>query len=102
MQTIGLANDYDRFRIRVCQKERTRRRAEKRSTKGYAWRVRFFSAPLRFSGVLRASLKGGEKKRTLQKHPFGRPFLRTAPSLLPWRTPTEMGDSFSWSEMSLL
>ena len=49
---------------------------------GCFWRVRFFSAPLRFSGVLRANLKGAEKKRTLQKHPFGRPFLRATPSPL--------------------
>ena len=27
-----------------------------------------------------------EKKETLQKHPFGRPFLRTTPSPLLWRT----------------
>ena len=52
------------------------------------WRVRFFSAPLRFSGpssVLRENLKGAEKKRTLQKHPFGQPLLRTTPSPLLWR-----------------
>ena len=30
------------------------------------WRVRFFSAPLRFSSVLRANLNGAEKERTLQ------------------------------------
>ena len=35
-------------------------------------------------GVLRANLKGAEKKRTLQKHPFGQPFIRTTPSLLLW------------------
>ena len=35
---------------------------------------------------LRANLKGAEKKRTLQKHPFGQPFLRTTPSPLLWRT----------------
>ena len=55
--------------------------------KGCFWRVHFFSAPFKFSDVLRASLKGAEKKRTLQKHPFGRPFLRTTPSPLLWRTP---------------
>ena len=37
------------------------------------WRVRFVSAHLRLSAVLRASLKGAETKRTLQKRPFGRP-----------------------------
>ena len=48
-----------------------------------SWRL---SAPLRLSCVLRANLKGAEKKRTLQKHPFGQPFLRTTPSPLLWRT----------------
>ena len=46
-------------------KERRRRRAEKWSSKRVFWRVRFFSALLRFSSVLRANLKGAEKKRTL-------------------------------------
>ena len=32
------------------------------------------------------NLKGAEKKRTLQKNPFGQPFLRTTPSPLLWRT----------------
>ena len=41
--------------------------------------------PLGFSGVLRANLKGAEKKLTLQKHPFGKPFLRTTPFPLLWR-----------------
>ena len=51
-------------------KGRRRRRAEKRS----------------FSSVLRANHKGEERKRTLQKQPFGRPFLRMTPSpLLFWR-----------------
>ena len=46
----------------------------------------FLLYPLKgFSGVLKANLKGAEKKRTLQKHPFGRPFLRTTPSPLLWR-----------------
>ena len=57
-------------------------------SKGSFWRVLFFSAPLRFSGPLslRTNLKGAEKKWTLQKHPFGEPFLRTTPSPLLWRT----------------
>ena len=38
------------------------------------------------SGDLEANLKGPEKKRTLQKHPFGQPLLRTTPSPLLWRT----------------
>ena len=33
---------------------------------GCFWRVRFFSAPLRFSSIVRANLKGAERKRTLQ------------------------------------
>ena len=36
-------------------------------------------------GVLRENLKGAEKKRTLQKHPFGQPFFRTTPVPLLWR-----------------
>ena len=43
--------------------------------------------PLRFSSVLRANFKRAEKKRTLQKHPFGRPFLRTTLSPLLWCAP---------------
>ena len=53
--------------------------------KGCFRRVRFLSAPLRLSCVLRANLKGAEKKRTLQKHPFGQPFVRMTPSPLLWR-----------------
>ena len=40
---------------------------------------------VRFSDVLSANLKGAEKKRTLQKHPFGQTFLRTMLSPLLWR-----------------
>ena len=54
-------------------------------TKRCFWRVHFFSVPLRFSGVSRANLKAAEKKRALQKHPFGQPFLHTTPSPLLWR-----------------
>ena len=53
--------------------------------KGCFWRVSFFSAPLRLALKTPENLKGAEKRRTLQKHPFGQPFLRTTPSLLPWR-----------------
>ena len=49
------------------------------------WRVHFFSAPLRFALKTPENPKGPEKKRTLQKHPFGQPFLRTTPSPLLWR-----------------
>ena len=66
-------------------RERRRRRAEKWSSKRVFWRVRFLSVPLRFSSVLNANLKGAEKKRTLRKHLFERPFLRTTPSPLLWR-----------------
>ena len=52
-------------------KERRSRRAEKRSSKRVFWRVRFFSSHLGFPSVFRANLTGAEKKRTLQKHPFG-------------------------------
>ena len=46
----------------------------------------FLESPfLLCSGVLRENLKGAEKKLTLQKHPFGQPFLRTTPSPLLWR-----------------
>ena len=59
--------------------------------KGCFWRVRFFSAPLRFSLKTpersRENLLGAEKKRTLRKHPFGQPFLRATPSPLLWRAP---------------
>ena len=53
--------------------------------KGCFWRVRFFSAPFRFALKTHENLKGAERKRTLQKHPFGRPLLRTTPSPLLWR-----------------
>ena len=55
--------------------------------KGCFWRVCFLSAPLRFALKALRKLNGAEKKRTLLKHPFGRPFLRTTPSPLPWRAP---------------
>ena len=43
----------------------------------------FLLSLLRFSGVLRANLKGAEKKRTLQKNPFGEPLkVFSAPRLL--------------------
>ena len=75
------SNAFGVLKIQSAPKERRRRRAEKRLSKRVFWRVRFFfSAPLRFAlEVL--------KKRTLQKHPFGQPFLRTTPSPLLWRAP---------------
>ena len=50
----------------------------------------------------RVFLKGAEKKRTLQKHPFGQPFLRTTPSPLLWRAQRfrELGIQ-AWHELCL-
>ena len=78
----------------VCQRMLTSeraKRAEKASCengcpKRYFWRVRFFSAPSSFALEAPENLRGTEKKRTLQQHPFGQPFLCTAPSPLLWRT----------------
>ena len=39
-------------------------------------------AQLRFALKTPENLKGAEKKQTLQKHPFGQPFLCTTPSPL--------------------
>ena len=52
--------------------------------KGCFWRVRCFSALLRFALKTPENLKGAEKQHTLQKHPFGQPFLRAKPSPLLW------------------
>ena len=73
--------------LQSAPKERRRRRAEKRLSKRVCWRVRFFSAPLRFALKTSENLEGAEKKRTIQKHPFGQPFLRTTTSPLLWRAP---------------
>ena len=59
--------------------------AEKRSSKRVFLESPFLLFPLRVFSVLRASLNGAEKKRTLQNHNFGRPFPRTTPSPLLWR-----------------
>ena len=59
-----------KFSMGARQRSWRRRRAEKRLSERAFWRVRSLSAPLRFSDVLRANLKGAEKKRTLQKHPL--------------------------------
>ena len=65
-------------------KERRRRRAEKRLSKRVFLESLFFLCPLKVFRTfqVKANLKGAEKKRTLQKHPFGQPFLRTTPSPL--------------------
>ena len=77
-------------------KERRRRRAGKRLSKRVFLESPFLLCPLKvfrtFQVFLRTNLKGAEKKRTLQKHLFGQPFLRTTPSTLLWRT--LKGDNF--------
>ena len=71
------------------QKERRRRRAQKRLSKRVFLESPFLLCPPKvfrtFQLFSRTNLKGAEKKRTLQKHPFGQPFLRTTPSPLLWR-----------------
>ena len=63
-------------------KERRRRRAEKRSFKRVILESPFLLCPLKVFKCSRASLKGTERKRTLQNHLFGWPFLRMTPSPL--------------------
>ena len=59
----------------VEPKEQRRRRAEKRLSKRASLESPFLLCPLRVFRTsqvfLRTNLKGAEKKRTLQKHPFG-------------------------------
>ena len=62
-------------------KERRRRRAEKRLSKRMFLESPFLLFPppppqgfQDLSDILRTEFKGAEKKRTLQKHPFGQPF----------------------------
>ena len=70
-------------------KERRRHRAEKRLSKRVFLESPFLLCPLKvfkiFQAFLTTNLKGAEKKWTLQKYPFGQPFLRTSPSPLLWR-----------------
>ena len=70
--------------VKKCPiKEWRRRRAEKRSSKMRKWTATSSQlVRLRFSDVL---IKEAEKKRTLRKHPFRRPFPRRTPSPLLWR-----------------
>ena len=68
-------------------KERRRRRAEKRLSKRA-----FLESPFLLC-TLKVFRKEAERKRTLQKHPFGQPFLRTTPSLLLWCTLTKVPQS---------
>ena len=74
-------------------KERRRGRAQKRLSKRVFLESPFLLCPL-YGFLLKhlkdsENLKGAEKKRTLQKHAFGQPFLRTTPSPLLWRPPRE-------------
>ena len=61
-----------------------RGRAEKRLSKRVFLESPFLLCPLKVFLLKHLkgpeNLKGAEKKRTLQKHPFGQPFLRTTPS----------------------
>ena len=90
-------------------------RARQRSGEGVVWRngcpkgcfrrVRFFSAPSRFALKTpemswKPLIKGAEKKRTLQKHPFGQPFLHTIPSPLLWRVMILLWPQYSSYKLS--
>ena len=78
------------FKDGGAPKERRRRRAETWLSKRVFLECPFLLCPLKVFRTLqlflRTNLKGAEKKRTLQKHPFGQPKLRTTPSPLLWRT----------------
>ena len=50
--------------------------------KGCFWRVRFFYCPVKVYPYTPENLRWAEKKRTLQKCPSGRQFLRRTPSPL--------------------
>ena len=52
-------------------------------------------SPLRFALKTSDNLKGAEKKRTLQKHPFAQPFLRMTPSPLLWHARISKISKFS-------
>ena len=95
LEARGLRTPYrlaklpSQFRVRQRSGEGVVRRNG--CPKGCFWRVRFFSAPLSFALKKKQTkcpedLKGAEEKRTLQKRPFGQPFLRTTPSPLLWCT----------------
>ena len=74
-------------RIRARQKSGEGVVRENGRLKGCFWRVRFCSAPVRFA--LKTPENLGREETDSPKHPFGRPFLRTTPSPLLWRTPKE-------------
>ena len=63
---------YQEYLHKVRARQRSGEGEERRNgcPKGCFWRVRFFTAPLRFALETPQSLKGAEKKRTLQKTPF--------------------------------
>ena len=103
---------YSNGAVRI-RSERTRR-AEKWLSKRVFLESPFSSAASRFSGVLISNLKVAEKKRTLQKHPFGQAqhLLRSfgAPPILfmgmvrGWRSPTidQEQAKHSWKISTLL
>ena len=70
------------------------------------WRVRFFTAPLWFSGVLRARLlgEGGQRRLTLQKTPFWTTVSLHDASSAPLAHPPEKSEVFpkvgpvSWTQ----
>ena len=73
------------------QNSRRRCRAEIRSSKRVFLDSPFLLWPRKVFRCFKGKPQGAEKKHTLQKHPFGQPFLRTTPSPLLWRTPIFAG-----------
>ena len=69
-------------------KERRRSHVERRSSKRVFLESPFLLFPLKLFKCFKGKPYGGREERTLQKHPFGRPFLRTSSSPLLWRTLT--------------
>ena len=65
-------------------KERRRRRAEKQLSKRVFLDSPFLLCPLKVFRCSESKPLGGREEMTLQKHPFGQPFLRTTPSPLLW------------------
>ena len=61
-------------------------RAEKRSSKRVFLESAFLLCPLKVFRRFKGKPQEGREARTLQKHPFGRPFLCTTPCPLLWHT----------------